>query len=72
MITVASDQGKCPQSTLVNECLNIQVEPLADSSTFLQLGMNRSVQLSLTNGARYGIINTPTQEKGVLKQSPPS
>ena len=62
MITVASDGGKCSYSTLVNECLNIQVEPVADTSTSLQLGMNRSVQLPLTSGARCWIINPPTQE----------
>ena len=60
MITVASDGGKCSYSTLVNECLNIQVDSVADASTSLQPGMTRSVQLALTNGARRGIINTPT------------
>ena len=60
MITVASDGGKCSYSTLVNECLNIQVDSVADTSTSLQPGMTRSVQLALTNGARRGIINTPT------------
>ena len=62
MITVAPDGGKCFYSTLVNECLNIQVDSVADTSTSLQPGMTRSVQLALTNGARRGILNTPTQK----------
>ena len=49
----------------------MQVDPLADASTSLQLRMNRSVLLPLTCGVWCRIINPPTQEKRYWLQSPP-
>ena len=69
MINLALDLGKCSptHSALV---FDIRVEPLADSSTLSSLDKDRTVQLSLSFGARLGMINTPLRRK-VFRDSPP-